>query len=88
MDRDNDKIRRHLELIVGDDRMSAETALQYLLDEFNFDVEELLKASSMGMNYPHLAVWDSSVQHIFCQKSTETSASLILSTETLLQTLA
>ena len=56
MDRDNDKIRRHLELIVGDDRMSAETALQYLLDEFNFDVEELLKASSMGMNYPYLAV--------------------------------
>ena len=70
MDRDNDKIRRHLELIVGDDRMSAETALQYLLDEFNFDVEELLKASSMGMNCPYLAVWDSSVQHIFFQKRT------------------
>ena len=56
MDRDNDKIKRHLELIIGDDRMSAEMALRHLLDEFNFSAEELLKASSMGMNYPYLAV--------------------------------
>ena len=53
MDRDNDKIRRHLELIIDSDRSSAETALRYLLNEFNFGVEELklLKASSTGMNY-------------------------------------
>jgi hypothetical protein len=50
MDRDDDIIKRHLNLIIGDDRMSAETALLHLLDNFDFDVEELLKANSMGTN--------------------------------------
>jgi hypothetical protein len=46
----DDDIKRQLNLFIGDDRMSAEIALRYLLDEFDFDLEELLKASSMGMS--------------------------------------
>ena len=46
----NDNIKRQLDLVIGDDRMSAEIALRHLLDEFGFEEEELLKARSMGMN--------------------------------------
>ena len=45
----NNDIKRQLDLVIGDDRMSAEIALRHLLDEFGFE-EELLKARSMGMN--------------------------------------
>lgn len=46
----DDDIRRQLDLVIGDDRMSAEIALRHLLDEFDFDEEELLKAHTMSMD--------------------------------------
>ena len=45
----DDDIKRHLNLVIGDDRMSAEIALRHLLDEFEFE-EELLKAHTMSMD--------------------------------------
>ena len=48
--RTDDDIKKQLDLVIGDDRMCAEKALRHLIDNFDFDFEELLKASSMGMN--------------------------------------
>jgi hypothetical protein len=42
----DDDIKRQLNLFIGDDRMSAEIALRYLLDEFDFDLEELLNVEA------------------------------------------
>jgi hypothetical protein len=50
----NDDIKRQLHLTIGD-RTSAEMAVLHLMDEFDFDLEEL-KASLMGMNDPYLVV--------------------------------
>jgi hypothetical protein len=49
-ERTDDDIKKQLDLLIGDDRMIAEKALQHLIDEFDFDFEELLKASSIGTN--------------------------------------
>jgi hypothetical protein len=44
----DDDIRRQLDLVIGD-QMSVEIALEHLMDDFDFDFEELLKARSIGM---------------------------------------
>jgi hypothetical protein len=49
-ERTDDDIKKQLNLVTGDDRMIAEKALRHLIDEFDFDFEDLLKASSMGTN--------------------------------------
>jgi hypothetical protein len=49
-ERTDDDIKKQLDLLIGDDRMIAEKALQHLIDKFDFDFEELLKASSIGTN--------------------------------------
>ena len=54
--RTDDDIKKQLDLVIGDDRMSAEKALRHIIDEFDFDFEELLKACSMGMNDHHLTL--------------------------------
>lgn len=53
----DDDIKRQLNLVIGDDQMSAEIALRHLMDEFDFDFEELLKARSMGMNNLSCLEW-------------------------------
>jgi hypothetical protein len=50
----NDDIKRQLHLAISD-RMSAEMAVLHLMDDFNFDLEEL-KASLVGTNDPHSVV--------------------------------
>ena len=51
----NDDIKRQLHLAISD-RTSAEMAVLHLMDEFDFDLEEL-KASLMGMNDPVVSEW-------------------------------
>ena len=46
----DDDIRRQLDLVIGEDRMSAEIALRHLLDDFDFDEEELLMAHRLSMD--------------------------------------
>jgi hypothetical protein len=51
----NDDIKRQLHLAISD-RTSAEMAVLHLMDEFDFDLEEL-KASLMGMNDSVISEW-------------------------------
>jgi hypothetical protein len=48
----NDDIKAQLHLAISD-RTSAEMAVLHLMDEFDFDLDEL-KASLMGENDPYL----------------------------------
>lgn len=50
----NDDIKRQLHLAI-DDRTSGEMAILHLMDDFDFDLEEL-KASLMDMNDPYSVV--------------------------------
>lgn len=54
--RTDDDIKKQIDLVIGDDRACAEKALRHLIDNLDFDFEELLKARSMGTNDHHLTL--------------------------------
>ena len=67
----NDDIKRQLHLAIND-QMSAKMAVLYLMDEFDFDLEEL-KASLMGTNVSVVLEW--MLNHILSEKGLNVSFS-------------
>ena len=81
--RTDEDFKKQLDLVIGDDRMSAERTLRHLLDKFEFEFEELLKASSMGTNDHHLTLYNG-VLIFLSQRRTWTLVSPMSHTRTLL----
>jgi hypothetical protein len=74
-ERTDDDIKKQLNLFIGDDRMTAEKALRHLIDEFDFDFEELLKSSSMGTNDHFSTLYNGGLTHFLSEKGLNISFS-------------